>query len=105
MWDNELFVPSVWGPYYDVLFLGTYLAEGGQSATGEVIRHIVESHPAYSEAETAAKRTGVPIYDFWTTVFEGNPGRLRWHTWLYWPNTSISMATFGATGLLLQIHK
>jgi FGGY-family pentulose kinase len=60
----ELFVPGVWGPYRDVLFPGAYLAEGGQSATGELIRQVVESHPAYSEAKEAAEKSGTHIYDF-----------------------------------------
>lgn len=64
MSNDELFVPGVWGPYRDVLFPGAYLAEGGQSATGELIRHIVESHPAYSAARTAAETAGLHIYDF-----------------------------------------
>jgi len=61
---DELFVPGVWGPYRDVLFPGAYIAEGGQSATGELIRHIVESHPAYPSANIAAETAGVHIYDF-----------------------------------------
>ncbi|KAH8429899.1 FGGY-family carbohydrate kinase [Aspergillus melleus] len=61
---NELFVPGVWGPYRDVLFPGAYLAEGGQSATGELIRHVVESHPAHAEANEAAKAAEIHIYDF-----------------------------------------
>lgn len=64
MSNDELFVPGVWGPYRDVLFPGAYLAEGGQSATGELIRQVVESHPAYLTTSTAAKAAGVHIYDF-----------------------------------------
>ncbi|KAJ5737915.1 uncharacterized protein N7483_003040, partial [Penicillium malachiteum] len=56
--NKELFVPGVWGPYRDFLFLGAYLAEGGQSATGELIRYIVEGHPAYSGTG------GIHVYDF-----------------------------------------
>jgi FGGY-family pentulose kinase len=64
MANDELFVPGVWGPYRDVLFPGAYLAEGGQSATGELIRHVVESHPAYSTTYTAAMNASVHLYDF-----------------------------------------
>lgn len=64
MSDEKLFVPGVWGPYQNVLFPGAYLAEGGQSATGELIRHVVESHPAYAVASKAAKADGVHLYDF-----------------------------------------
>jgi len=64
MSNDELLVPGVWGPYRDVLFPGAYIAEGGQSATGELIRHIVKGHPAYSAAKTAADTGGVHIYDY-----------------------------------------
>lgn len=64
MSKEKLYVPGVWGPYRDVLCPGAYLAEGGQSATGELLRHVVESHPAFSEAKVAAKAVGVHIYDF-----------------------------------------
>ncbi|KAJ9492787.1 hypothetical protein VN97_g473 [Penicillium thymicola] len=63
MTSNE-FVAGVWGPYRDVLFSGAYVAEGGQSATGELIRHVVESHPAYSKTATEAKDVGISLYDF-----------------------------------------
>ncbi|KAJ5307062.1 hypothetical protein PENANT_c003G05846 [Penicillium antarcticum] len=61
---DEIFVSGVWGPYRDVLFPGAYLAEGGQSATGELIRHIVESHSAFPAATKAAKAAGVGVYLF-----------------------------------------
>ncbi|CAG8407454.1 unnamed protein product [Penicillium salamii] len=64
MSDTELFVPGVWGPYRDVIIPGAYVAEGGQSATGELIRHVVESHPAYSTTLAAAKEVGISLYDF-----------------------------------------
>ena len=64
MANEEHFVPGVWGPYRDVLSPGAYLAEGGQSATGELIRHVVESHPAYSTTQKEATKAGIHIYDY-----------------------------------------
>jgi len=40
------FIPGVWGPYYGAVCDGFHLSEGGQSATGALLDHIVESHPA-----------------------------------------------------------
>lgn len=42
------FVHGVWGPYGDVIFPGMWLLEGGQSATGKLLDHIVETHPSYN---------------------------------------------------------
>lgn len=47
MSKDPVFVNGVWGPYRDVLLPNQWMAEGGQSATGELLRHVVETHPAY----------------------------------------------------------
>ncbi|XP_075220699.1 FGGY carbohydrate kinase domain-containing protein isoform X2 [Lycorma delicatula] len=43
---DALFVSGVWGPYYSVLGMGFWLNEGGQSATGKLLDHIIDIHPA-----------------------------------------------------------
>jgi len=58
------FVPGVWGPYFSGMVPGLWLNEGGQSAAGVGIDHLVKSHPAYSEALVAAKAAGVGPLDF-----------------------------------------
>ena len=40
------FVPGVWGPYWSAMIPGWWLNEGGQSATGKLIDHIIDTHPA-----------------------------------------------------------
>src|SRR6185437_16387096 len=52
------FVPGVWGPYYSGMVPGLWLNEGGQSAAGAAIDHLVKSHPAYGEAVAAAHAAG-----------------------------------------------
>jgi FGGY-family pentulose kinase len=37
---------GMWGPYYEAVFPETWLAEGGQSATGALLDHIVSMHAA-----------------------------------------------------------
>ncbi|MBL8702932.1 MAG: FGGY family pentulose kinase [Alphaproteobacteria bacterium] len=39
-------VPGVWGPYLGTLLPGLWLNEGGQSATGSLLEHVVASHSA-----------------------------------------------------------
>ncbi len=58
------FVPGVWGPYYSGMIPGFWLNEGGQSAAGAAIDHLVKSHPAYGEAVAAAHAAGVEIPEF-----------------------------------------
>ena len=58
------FVPGVWGPYYQGMVPGFWLNEGGQSAAGAAIDHLLRSHPAHGEASQAARRDGLDIISF-----------------------------------------
>ena len=55
---DPVFVPGVWGPYRDVVLPGYWMAEGGQSATGELLRHVIETHPAHSKLVGLAHEAG-----------------------------------------------
>lgn len=58
------FVPGIWGPYYSGMVPGFWLNEGGQSAAGAAIDHLVKSHPAYGEAMAVAHAAGMEIPEF-----------------------------------------
>jgi D-ribulokinase len=58
------FVPGVWGPYLSGMVPGFWLNEGGQSAAGASIDHLIRSHPAHAEAEAAARAAGVELLQF-----------------------------------------
>jgi len=58
------FVPGVWGPYQSAMVPGFWLNEGGQSAAGAAIDHLVRSHPAYNEANATALAGGMDILEF-----------------------------------------
>jgi D-ribulokinase len=58
------FVPGVWGPYYSGMVPGFWLNEGGQSAAGAAIDHLVRSHPAYNEVVATARAGGMEILEF-----------------------------------------
>lgn len=64
MSPKAVFVPGVWGPYRDVLIPDYWLAEGGQSATGELLKHVLESHPAFSQTMSIAESYNTNIYDY-----------------------------------------
>ncbi|KAF9909841.1 hypothetical protein BX616_011041 [Lobosporangium transversale] len=55
MSDRPIFVPGVWGPFHGVMLPDMWVAEGGQSSTGQLIDHLTKSHPAYNEALEKAK--------------------------------------------------
>jgi D-ribulokinase len=48
--DEARYVASLWGPYYAALTPGTWLIEGGQSAFGAAIDHMLRRHPAFASS-------------------------------------------------------
>ncbi|KKC37400.1 ribulokinase [Devosia epidermidihirudinis] len=54
-------VPGIWGPYYSALMPGMWLNEGGQSAAGAAIDHLVLLHPYAPEALRQAELAGVGL--------------------------------------------
>ena len=57
-------IPGVWGPYYSAMVPGMWLNEGGQSAVGSLIDHVVYKHAAYPEAQKLADAQGVFIFQY-----------------------------------------
>lgn len=45
-----------WGPYYGTMVPGLWLTEGGQSATGALLDHVIRLHGAGGEPSVAAHR-------------------------------------------------
>ncbi|AMA57350.1 FGGY-family carbohydrate kinase [Bradyrhizobium sp. CCGE-LA001] len=58
------FVPGVWGPYYSGMVPDFWLNEGGQSAAGAAIDHLLKSHPGHAEASASARNEGLDLIDF-----------------------------------------
>jgi D-ribulokinase len=55
------FVSGVWGPYFQAMVPGLWLNEGGQSAAGAAIDHLVRMHPASTEAADLARDAGMSL--------------------------------------------
>ncbi|UXU75923.1 MULTISPECIES: FGGY-family carbohydrate kinase [unclassified Paracoccus (in: a-proteobacteria)] len=55
---DPVFVPGVWGPYFQAMVPGMWLNEGGQSAAGAAIEQLLAFHPAAAEAAAAARAAG-----------------------------------------------
>ena len=47
--DEPRFVDGVWGPHFGALTPGQWLIDGGQSAFGGAIDHLLRLHPAFAE--------------------------------------------------------
>lgn len=58
------YVPGVWGPYYSGMVPELWLNEGGQSAAGAAIDHLIRSHPASVEAKASADAAGLGLLEF-----------------------------------------
>lgn len=52
------FVPGVWGPYFSALIPDLWLTEGGQSASGALIDHVIFSHARAEELKRESAATG-----------------------------------------------
>uniref|UniRef100_A0A8C5NAV4 FGGY carbohydrate kinase domain-containing protein n=1 Tax=Gouania willdenowi TaxID=441366 RepID=A0A8C5NAV4_GOUWI len=52
--EQPVFVPGVWGPCLSAMVPGMWLNEGGQSATGRLIDHMVKGHAAYTQLQEVA---------------------------------------------------
>jgi D-ribulokinase len=62
--EQPTFVDGVWGPYFSAMVPGLWLNEGGQSAAGAAIDHLVTMHPAAAEIETRAKVEGLSLVGY-----------------------------------------
>jgi len=56
------FVPGVWGPYASAMIPGLWLTEGGQSATGALVDHVIFSHARGPELRDEAKNQSTTVY-------------------------------------------
>ncbi|KAI1772951.1 FGGY-family pentulose kinase [Hypoxylon cercidicola] len=61
---KPVFVEGIWGPYQDWVLPGYWMSEGGQVATGMLLEHVIEIHPAYDAALKLANNSDLSIYDF-----------------------------------------
>nr|XP_047917948.1 FGGY carbohydrate kinase domain-containing protein isoform X5 [Anser cygnoides] len=62
--ETPIFVPGVWGPYFSAMVPGLWLNEGGQSATGKLIEHVVRGHVAFPELQSKAAARAQSIYTY-----------------------------------------
>ncbi|MGP0857506.1 FGGY-family carbohydrate kinase [Serratia sp. CY84636] len=68
------FIGGVWGPYYSAILPEYWLNEGGQSATGALIDHVIQSHSCYPELLAQAKTQGQTIYEVLNAILRRMAG-------------------------------
>jgi FGGY-family pentulose kinase len=59
---DPLYPPGIWGPYRSAMIPDMWLTEGGQSATGALIDHVIDSHARGAELRARAERDGTTVY-------------------------------------------
>ncbi len=71
--SKRVFVKGVWGPYYGAMIPGMWLLEGGQSATGGLIDHVISDSAAAKELSKLAKAQGRTPYE----ILNAEVGRIK----------------------------
>ncbi len=56
------FVPGIWGPYSSAMIPGMWLSEGGQSATGALVDHVINRHCCAAQLADQARKSGTSVY-------------------------------------------
>jgi len=56
------FLSGIWGPYWSAMVPGLWLTEGGQSATGALIDHVIHAHARGPELAAEALARGTSVY-------------------------------------------
>ncbi len=45
--NNSKFIDGIWGPYFNAMLPNMWLNEAGQSASGKLLDHMIQTHPAF----------------------------------------------------------
>uniref|UniRef100_A0A7N2L200 FGGY carbohydrate kinase domain-containing protein n=1 Tax=Quercus lobata TaxID=97700 RepID=A0A7N2L200_QUELO len=67
---SKLFIPGVWGPFWSAMVPEYWLTEGGQSATGALLDHVVENHVASPHLANRAASRNISVYELLNNILE-----------------------------------
>ncbi|KAH7569356.1 hypothetical protein JRO89_XS06G0150400 [Xanthoceras sorbifolium] len=67
---NKLFIPGVWGPFWSAMVPELWLTEGGQSATGALLDHIIENHVASHNLANRAASRNISVFELLNSILE-----------------------------------
>ncbi|XP_029642158.1 FGGY carbohydrate kinase domain-containing protein isoform X3 [Octopus sinensis] len=68
--SSAKFVPGVWGPYYSSILPHLWSTEGGQSAAGDLLDHIVKNHAAFPAIKEKAEKRSVHSFSILNEALE-----------------------------------
>ncbi|XP_063935374.1 uncharacterized protein LOC108227384 isoform X2 [Daucus carota subsp. sativus] len=67
---SKLFIAGVWGPYWSAMVPEYWLSEGGQSATGALLDHIIENHVASPHLANRAASQSISPFQLLNKILE-----------------------------------
>ncbi|KAL2338611.1 hypothetical protein Fmac_013057 [Flemingia macrophylla] len=67
---NKLFIPGVWGPFWSAMVPEYWLTEGGQSATGALLDHLIENHAASVRLANRAASQKISVFELMNKMLE-----------------------------------
>ncbi|XP_077222375.1 FGGY family of carbohydrate kinase isoform X2 [Tasmannia lanceolata] len=67
---SKVFIPGVWGPFWSAMVPEYWLTEGGQSATGALLDHVIENHVASPHLANRAASQGISLYELLNKILE-----------------------------------
>jgi FGGY-family pentulose kinase len=73
--SKRIFVKGVWGPYYGAMIPGSWLLEGGQSATGALVDHVIADSAASKELFAVARKKAKTPYEILNKMVQGKEKR------------------------------
>jgi FGGY-family pentulose kinase len=68
------YIGGIWGPYFSAILPDYWLNEGGQSTTGALIDHVIQSHPCYQDLLKQGKDSGKTIYEVLNNILRKMAG-------------------------------
>jgi len=63
------FIRGIWGPYPNAMIPGLWLTEGGQSATGSLVDHVIRSNK-YEIISQKANEQGQTVYEYLNSIIQ-----------------------------------
>lgn len=67
---SKLFIPGIWGPFWSAMVPEYWLTEGGQSATGALLDHIIENHAGSIHLANRAASQKISVFELLNKLLE-----------------------------------